>query len=142
MRLTSPVVKWIIPLMALAFVVTACSGDGESDTSTVATTSTSTTTTMDVRVCEDLADDAVAWVEDLVAELEAISYQVLIDRTAWSEDLVRVDEEGGALQAESDAAGCDEGLIRGAVVAAASQMDAESATARLLLELLAPSPAP
>jgi hypothetical protein len=135
-------VKRIIPLMALALVAAACSGDGESATSTVATSSTTTSTTIDIRVCEDLADDAVAWVEDLVSELEGISYEVMVDRTRWSEDLVRVDEEGGALQAESDAAGCDESLIRGAVVEAASQMDAESATARLLLELLAPSSAP
>ena len=76
------------------------------------------------------------------SELDGISYDVLMDRTLWSEDLVRVDEEGGALQAESDAAGCDESLIRGAVVEAASRMESDSATAQLLLDLLAPGSTP
>jgi len=122
--------------------VAACSGGDEEVTPTFATVATTTTTTMDIRVCEGLAADAVRWVEDLVSELEGIRYEVLVDPTLWPESLVRIDEEGGALQAESDAAGCDESLIRGAVVAAAGQMQADGAAARLLLELLAPAPVP
>jgi len=128
--------------LALALTITACSGDGEAVTSTIGTTTTTTTTTMDIRVCEDLAIDAIAWVGDLVTELEGIRYEVLVDRTLWPESLVRIDEEGGALQAESDAAGCDEGLIRGAVVQAAWQMQADSAASQLLLDLLAPPVVP
>ena len=135
-------VKNAIPILALCLVVAACSGESDAVTSTVGTAATSTTTTMDIRVCEDLADDAVRWVESLVAELEGISYEVLVDRTLWPESLVRVDEEGGALQAESDAAGCDESLIRGAVVQAAEQMTADGAASQLLLDLLAPGAPP
>jgi len=126
-------------MLALVLTAAACSGGGEAATSTIGTAATTTTTTMDVRACEGLADDAVRWVGDLVDGLEGISYEVLVDRTLWPEGLVRLDEEGTALQAESDAAGCDEGLIRGAVVQAASQMEADSAAARMLLELLAPN---
>ena len=126
-------------MLVLALAVSACSGDGEAVTSTVGTIATTTTTTMDVRVCEDLASDAIRWVDDLVGELGGITYEVLVDRTLWPESLVRIDEEGGALQAESDAAGCDEGLIRGAVVEAAGQMQADGAAAQLLLDLLAPA---
>ena len=126
-------------LFPALLLVASCSGGGGETTPTGATVATTTTTTMDIRVCEDLADDAVRWVEDLVAALEGIAYDDLVDRTRWSEDLVRIDEAGGALQAESDAAGCDEGLIRGAVVAAIPDMDPNGAAARLLLELLAPA---
>jgi len=128
--------------LALALTITACSGDGEAATSTIGTVATTTTTTMDIQVCENLATDAIAWVGDLVTELEGIRYEVLVDRTLWPESLVRIDEEGGALQAESDAAGCDESLIRGAVVQAAGQMQADSAASQLLLDLLAPPPVP
>jgi len=128
--------------LALALTITACSGDGEAATSTIGTVATTTTTTMDIQVCENLAADAIAWVGDLVTELEGIRYEVLVDRTLWPESLVRIDEEGGALQAESDAAGCDESLIRGAVVQAAGQMQADSAASQLLLDLLAPPPVP
>lgn len=132
--------KRIAPLVVAVLVLSACSGSASSTTTTtsVGAAVTSTSTTVDVRVCEDLADRAVAWVERLVGELEGIRYEVLIDRSLWPEGLVQVDAEGAALQAESDAAGCDEALIRGAVVAAAAQMDGQSATARLLLDLLSP----
>lgn len=132
--------KRALPIITLALALAACSGDGDAETTTtIVRASTTTTTTIDFKLCENLADDAVDWVESLVAELEGISYEVLVDRTLWPESLVRVDEEGGALQAESDAAGCDEGLIRGAVVEAASQMEGDGAAAQLLLDLIAPS---
>lgn len=136
----SPAVRRITTLLAVVTVVAACSGDAEPTTTSAAAFPSSTTTTIDVEVCDDLAEEAVGWLEDLVAELDGIRYEVLVDRTQWPDGLVRLDEEGGALQAESDAAGCDEGLIRGAVVAAAAGMEADGATARLLLELLAPGP--
>lgn len=125
--------------LALALAASACSGSGDATTTSSGTgLSTSTSTTIDVRVCQDLADDTIRWVEDLAGALEGISYDVLTDRALWPEDLVRLDEEGGAIQAESDAAGCDESLIRGAVVEAVSRMDPQGSTATLLLELLAP----
>ena len=130
--------KWIIPVLALVVVAVACDGGGDAVTSTVAPGTSSTTTTVPSRVCEDLAVDAVEWVEDLAAELEGIRYEVLVDRALWPEGLIRLDERGDALQAESDAAGCDESLISGAVVAAAAQMEADGRTAQLLLDLLAP----
>lgn len=135
-------VRRIVPVLALVLAVTACSGDGGTTTSSVAAVATTTTTTMDVRLCDGLADEAVGWVGDLVTELEGISYEVLVDRSLWPGGLVRLDEAGAALQAESDAAGCDEGLIRGAVVQAASEMQTDSAAARMLLELLVPAPDP
>lgn len=132
-------VKRLIPLVVVAVAAASCSG-GEAQTTTtvVQTVATTTTTTIDVKVCENLADDAVRWVEDLVAELEGIRFEVLTDRTLWPEGLVRIDEEGSALQAESDAAGCDEALIRGAVVEAAARLESDSAASQLLLDLLAP----
>jgi len=131
-------VKWIIPVLALALITAACDGGGDAVTSTMEPGTSTTTTTVPSRVCEDLATDAVDWVEDLATELEGIRYEVLVDRALWPEGLIRVDERGDALQAESDAAGCDESLIRGAVVAAAAQMEADGRTAQLLLDLLAP----
>jgi len=131
-------VKQIISVLAVVIVAAACSGDGGASTSTAAPGTSTTISTVPSRVCEDLAVDAVEWVEDLAAELEGIRYEVLVDRALWPESLIRVDEQGDALQAESDAAGCDESLIRGAVVVAASQMEADGRTAQLLLELLAP----
>jgi len=127
-----------MPVLALVLVAAACSGDGDAVTSTVAPGTSTTTPTVPSRVCEDVAADAVEWVEDLAAELEGIRYEVLVDRALWPEGLIRVEEQGDALQAESDAAGCDESLISGAVVAAASRMEADGRTAQLLLDLLAP----
>ena len=131
-------VKKIIPVLALVLAAAACDGGGETVPSTEAIGISTTTTTVPSRVCGDLASDAIEWVEDLAAELEGIRYEVLVDRALWPESLIRVDERGDALQAESDAAGCDEGLIRGAVVAAAAQMEADGRVGRLLLDLLAP----
>jgi hypothetical protein len=131
-------VKKIIPVLALVLAAAACDGGGEAVPSTEAPGVSTTTTTVPSRVCADLASDAIEWVEDLAAELEGIRYEVLVDRALWPESLVLVDERGDALQAESDAAGCDEGLIRGAVVAAAAQMEADGRAAQLLLDLLAP----
>ena len=130
--------KWITPVLALMLIAAACDGGGDAVTSTEAPGTSTVPTTVPSRVCEDLAADAVEWVEDLAAELEGIRYEVLVDRALWPESLIGVDERGDALQAESDAAGCDESLISGAVVAAAAQMEADGRTARLLLDLLAP----
>ena len=133
-------VKRIVPILVLALGAAACSGSAEPSSTTAGPAiTTSTSTTIDVRVCEDLADDAVAWVSGLVDELEGIRFEVLVDRAQWPDGLVQADEAGTALQAASDAAGCDESLIRGAVVAAAAGMDSESATARMLLDLLVPA---
>lgn len=133
-------VKRIAPILVLAMVAAACSGTAEpSPTTAGPAITTSTSTTIDVQVCEDLADDAVAWVSRLIDELEGIRFEVLVDRALWPDGLVQVDEAGTALQAASDAAGCDESLIRGAVVAAAAGMESDSATARMLLDLLVPA---
>ena len=131
-------VKKIIPMLALVLGAVACDGGGDAVTSTAAPSTSTTSSTVPSRVCEDLASDAVEWVEDLAEELEGVRYEVLVDRALWPESLILVDGRGDALQAESDAAGCDEGLIRGAVVAAAAQMEADGRTAQLLLDLLAP----
>ena len=131
-------VKKIIPVLALVLAAAACDGGGDAVPSTEAPGISTTTTTVPSRVCEDLTSDAIEWVEDLAAELEGIRYEVLVNRALWSESLILVDERGDALQAESDAAGCDEGLIRGAVVAAAAQMEADGRASQLLLDLLAP----
>ena len=55
--------------MALGLAAAGCTGAGETVTTTAATVPTTTSTTIDLRLCENLADDAVRWVEDLVAEL-------------------------------------------------------------------------
>lgn len=125
-------------MLALVLAAAACDGGGDAVTTTEAPGTSTTASTVPSRVCEDLASDAIEWVEDLAAELEGIRYEVLVDRALWPESLILVDEQGDALQAESDAAGCDEGLIRGAVVAAAAQMEADGRAAQLLLDLLAP----
>jgi hypothetical protein len=93
---------------------------------------------MDVEACAEIADDAVAWVGDLVAALEGITYDELVDRDRWPDALVSLDSDGGDLQARSDAAGCDEGLIRGVVVAAAADMEAQGRAGQMLLDLIAP----
>lgn len=140
-RVGSPLVRPLVPLLALVLLLAAaCDGGGEAVTTTSggAVASSITTTTMDEEVCSEVTDDAVAWVEDLVGALEGVRYEDLVDRARWPEALTALDARGADLQARSDGAGCDAGLIRGAVVSAATRMEAEGRTARLLLDLLAP----
>ena len=124
---------------SLAATLAACSGGGgEEPSTTVSTAPAPTTTTMDERACALVARDAVRLVEDLVRALEGVPYEALVDRERWPADLVRIESRGEALQRASDEAGCDEGLIRGAVVGAVESMEAGSRAGRMLLELLAP----
>jgi hypothetical protein len=126
-------------IVAAATVAAACSGGGgEEPVTTVSTAPTPTTTTMDERACALVARDAVGLVEDLVRALDGVPYEALVDRERWPDDLLRVESRGEDLQRASDEAGCDEALIRGAVVAAVERMDAGSRAGQLLLELLAP----
>jgi hypothetical protein len=135
------VVRRTALLLVIVALAAACdSGAVTTSTSSGVTIASTTTTTMDVAACEEVTADAVAWVEELVAALDGVTYDQLVDRTQWPEALDALDTRGNELQERSDAAGCDEGLIRGAVVAAASEMEAGSSTGRLLLELIAPSP--
>jgi hypothetical protein len=122
----------------LVLSAAACDGGDGADVATTSSEGSAPTTTAAPAVCEDVAGRAVELVRDMVDVLEQVPFEVLVDRESWPEDLVRLDERGAALQAESDVAGCEEAIIRGAVVAAAGEMEAEGRSARFLLDLLVP----
>jgi len=132
-------VKRLAPALAVLLLVAACDSGGDAvPTSSVGTVPSTTTTTMDVEVCGEVADEAVAWVEDLVEALDGVTYDQLVDREQWPEELASLDARGTEMQARSDAAGCDEGLIRGAVVSAAAEMEAAGRAGQMLLDLISP----
>jgi hypothetical protein len=114
----------------------ACDGNG-GETTTLPTGSTSSTTAA-TEVCADLADEAVDLIEDMVEELENVSYEQLVDRAQWPDDLVSLEERGSAIDAEAVAAGCDPGPIQRAVADAIAQVDAEGGVSELLVELISP----
>lgn len=125
-------------LVAAALVVVAASCDNGGGESTTVVSAPTPTTVAAAEVCYDLADGAIDLVTDLVEVLDETRYEVLVDRSQWTEDLISIEERGAALQAEAVAGGCDPGAIQGAVAAAAADMEAGSGIARLLLELISP----
>jgi hypothetical protein len=137
-RVTSSAVRRIVPFLVLIGLLAGCDSGEEPPATTTPPIPTSTSTTVDVELCAEITAETVRWLEDLVAELESVAFEELIDPAAWPEGLADVDERGAELQSRSDAAGCDEGLIRGAVVEAASEMEGDARVVRLLLDLLVP----
>lgn len=116
----------------------ACSGGGTVPTAPAdSTTSVSTTPTTDPGAeCRGLAEDAVAYLEEVVVELEDITPSQLADRAQWPEALVGLEARGEELDRRSDELGCDPGAVQQEVVLRAAALETQSPVARLLLDLL------
>lgn len=122
-------------VLVLVLVAAACDGGGAAESTTILPGST-TSSLQSSAACDDLADEAVDLVGDLATLLEEVPYEQLLDRSLWPDDLIAIEERGAALEAEAAASECDPLVIRRAVAEAAENMEAEAATAVLLLDLL------
>lgn len=125
--------------LALVFLAAACSaGGGELPaTSSSSTTPVSTTPTTDPGTdCRRLAEDAVAYLEDVVAELDGITASQLADRAQWPDALVDLEARGEELDRRVADLGCDLGAVQQEVILRASELQAQGPVARLLLDLL------
>lgn len=127
-------------LIAPIFLVwlAACSGGGTVPTAPAdSTTPVSTTPTTDPGAeCRSLAEDAVAYLEEVVVELEDITPSQLADRAQWPEALVGLEARGEELDRRSDELGCDPGAVQQEVVLRAAALEGKGPVARLLLDLL------
>jgi hypothetical protein len=123
-------------------LVAACDSDGAEVTvvtSGTTATSTTTTTTIDVAgLCVQLAEDAAAFFEEAVEELDDITYEEFSERSRWPDDLVELQALGEELDSRAGELGCDAGTIQEYVFAEAADLVAEGAVSQLLLELLVP----
>jgi hypothetical protein len=122
----------------LSVLLAACSGGGTVPTSAAtSTTPVSTTPTTDPGAdCRRLAEDAVAYLEEVVAELDRVSASQLADRSQWPEALTGLEAQGEELDRRSDELGCDPGAVQQEVLVRAAALEAEGPVARLLLDLL------
>lgn len=123
---------------ALVLLVAACSGGGTVPTiPAVSTTPVSTTPTTDPGAdCRRLAEDAVAYLDEVVAELEKVTPAQLADRGQWPEALAGLEARGEELDRRGDELGCDPGAVQQEVLVRAAVLDARGPVARLLLDLL------
>jgi hypothetical protein len=123
---------------ALLLFLAACSSGGMAPiTAVTSTTPVSTTPTTDPGAdCRRLAEDAVAYLEDVVAELENVTSSQLADRTQWPDALTGLETRGEELDRRGDELGCDPGAVQQEVVLRAAALEAQGPVARLLLDLL------
>ncbi len=103
------------PLMRAALLVgalalSACTSSDEPAGPT-SSTSSSTTTIVD-DTCDRLADDTVAFVGELLDELDGTRLIEFRERSNWTEDLVRLERLGADLDLRANALGCDAGPLR------------------------------
>ena len=133
-----PAAMWrSLALVVLAVAAVSCDR-GASVTTATLPSATAAPTTADSDVCEDLADEAVDLVADIIDRLNDIDVVELTDVDAWDDDLVRLREQGTALDAEAMASGCAAGVIQAAVRESLADLETESRLAELLVSLLAP----
>lgn len=115
----------------------ACSSGGTLPTTPASTTPISTTPTSDPGAdCRRLAEDAVAYFEEVVAELENVTPSQLADRAQWPDALNGLEARGEEMDRRSDELGCDPGAIQQEVLVRAATLEADSPVVRLLLDLL------
>jgi hypothetical protein len=126
-------------VVIVLLLAAGCDGDGGVSTTTMEReTTAATTTTLPAPECDEVFDEAVDVVKDLVRVLDEVGYEVLVERSTWPEDLLRIEERGLALEERAAAAGCDPGALQSAVKAAADHLEAGGPLGTLLLEMLAP----
>jgi len=124
--------------LVLLLGLAACSGGGTIPTAPPdSTTPVSTTPTTDPGAeCRNLAEDAVAYLEDVVDGLGEVTAAQLADRGQWPEALVALEARGEELDRRSDELGCDPGAVQQEVVLRAAALEGKGPVARLLLDLL------
>lgn len=124
--------------LALAGLLAACSSGGTvaTATSTSAVPVSTTPTTDPGEDCRRLAEDAVAYLEAVVAELEGVTADELADRSRWPDALLELESRGEELDGRREDLGCDLGAVQQEVVLRAAELPAEGPLARLLLDLL------
>jgi hypothetical protein len=97
----------------------------------------STTPTTDPGAdCRRLAEDAVAYLEDVVEELDGITADQLTDRSQWPDALLDIEARGEELDRRTTDLGCDLGAVQQEVVLRAAELQAQGPLGRLLLDLL------
>lgn len=124
--------------LALAGFLAACSSGGTvaSSTSTSTPPVSTTPTTDPGEDCRRLAEDAAAYLEEVVDELEGVTADELADRSRWPAALRDLKERGEELDRRTAELGCDLGAVQQEVVLRAAELSAEGPLARLLLDLL------
>lgn len=132
-----PTVRLLIGSILLLGLA-ACSGGGTVPTAPPdSTTPVSTTPTTDPGAeCRSLAEDAVAYLEDVLHELGEVTAAQLANRAQWPEALAGLEARGEELDRRSDELGCDPGAVQQEVMLRAAALEAKGPVARLLLDLL------
>jgi len=128
-----------LAVLALAVLVAGCSGDGAVSPSSSSSSSTpvSTTPTTDPGAdCRRVAEDAVAYLEEVVEELDGITPAQLADRAQWPDALTDLEVRGVELDRRATELGCDLGAVQQEVILRAAELQAQSPVAQLLLDLL------
>jgi len=102
-----------LALVLAVLAVGACTSDEPAGPTS--STSSSTTTIVD-DTCDRVAEDTVAFVEALLAELDTTRLIEFRERADWPDELVRLERLGADLDIRVDALGCDADGIRLAVL--------------------------
>ena len=127
-------------LIALSLVVLAagCSGGGvlPSSSSSSSTPASTTPTTDPGSDCRRLAEGAVAYLEEVVAELGGVAPAQLADRAQWPDALADLQVQGEELDRLIGEFGCDLGAVQQEVILRAAELQAQGPVAQLLLDLL------
>lgn len=129
--------KRIAPL-ALLGLLAACSGGGVAPTTApTSTTPPSTTPTTDPgEDCRLLAEDAVAYLEDVVTQLDGVTADQLTDRAQWPDALLDLEARGEELDRRITDLECDLGAVQQEVILRAAELQGQGPLGRLLLDLL------
>jgi hypothetical protein len=127
-----------IATLALVGLLAACSGGGVAPTTPSSSTiPVSTTPTTDPGAdCRRLAEDAVAYLEDVVAQLDGITADQLADRAQWPDALLDLEARGEELDRRTADLGCDLGTVQQDVILRAAELQGHGPLGRLLLDLL------
>lgn len=125
-------------ILALVVLAAGCSGGGAVTTSTsTSTIAISTTPTTDPgEDCRRLAEDTVAYLEEVVSALEGVTADQLADRARWPDALRDLEARGEDLDQRTRDLGCDLGAIQQEVILRAAELTADGPLAGLLLDLL------
>lgn len=127
-----------IATLALVGLLAACSSGGVATTTTSSsTTPVSTTPTTDPGAdCRRLAEDAVVYLEDAVAQLDDITADQLTYRAHWPDALLDLQARGEELDRRTSDLGCDLGAVQQDVILRAAELQGQGPLGRLLLDLL------
>lgn len=78
----------------------------------------------------------MAYLEEVVAELDGITPAQLADRAQWPDALADLEVQGEELDRRVGDLGCDLGAVQQEVILRAAELQAQGPVAQLLLDLL------